>query len=172
MSEEFVDDNVVPVSENIKPTGRKRADAIAAIILISFSGYVIIESLTMPIYAQYGPGPGLFPLGLGILLAVLSVALLWDGINPGKTDKPSPFQEKKGLVSITLAILGLVGYAILITKLGYLITTFLLVIFLMMVVARDKVKTTALTAIGVTLLLYLIFEVGLHMRLPKGPFGF
>jgi putative tricarboxylic transport membrane protein len=172
MSEEFVDDNVVPVSENIKPTGKKRADAIAAIILISFSGYVIIESLTMPIYAQYGPGPGLFPLGLGILLAVLSVALLWDGINPGKTDKPSPFQEKKGLVSITLAILGLVGYAILITKLGYLITTFLLVIFLMMVVARDKVKTTALTAIGVTLLLYLIFEVGLHMRLPKGPFGF
>jgi len=160
------------VSENIKPTGKKRADAIAAIILISFSGYVIIESLTMPIYAQYGPGPGLFPLGLGILLAVLSVALLWDGINPGKTDKPSPFQEKKGLVSITLAILGLVGYAILITKLGYLITTFLLVIFLMMVVARDKVKTTALTAIGVTLLLYLIFEVGLHMRLPKGPFGF
>jgi hypothetical protein len=75
MSEEFVDDNVVPVSENIKPTGKKRADAIAAI-------------------------------------------------------------------------------------------------FLMMVVARDKVKTTALTAIGVTLLLYLIFEVGLHMRLPKGPFGF
>jgi putative tricarboxylic transport membrane protein len=172
MSEEFVDDNFVPVSDNIKPTGKKRADVIAAIILISFSGYVIVESLTMPIYAQYGPGPGLFPLGLGILLAVFSIALLWDGINPRKTDKPSPFQEKRGLVSITLAILGLVGYAILITKLGYLITTFLLVIFLMMVVARDKVKTTALTAIGVTLLLYLIFEVGLHMRLPKGPFGF
>jgi putative tricarboxylic transport membrane protein len=172
MSEEFVDDNVVPASENLNPTGKKRADAVAAIILISFSGYVIVNSLSMPIYAQYGPGPGLFPLGLGIILAVSSLALLWDGINPRKADKPSPFQEKRGMISITLAILGLVGYAILITKLGYLITTFLLVIFLMMVVARDKVKTTVLTAVGVTLLLYLIFEIGLQMRLPKGPFGF
>jgi len=68
--------------------------------------------------------------------------------------------------------LGLVGFALLISKIGYLISTFLIVLFLMGVVARDKLKTSLLTAAGVTLLLFLIFTVALGVRLPKGPFGF
>lgn len=156
----------------MKPTGRKRDEAITAIVLLAFSGYMIVESLSMPIRSEYAPGPGMFPLGLGILLAVLSLALLWDGINPRKKDKASKLQNRRGLIASGLLMLGLVAYALLIRPLGYVITTFLLVLYLMGFVARDKVKTTVLTAVGVTLLLFLIFDVALGVHLPKGPFGF
>jgi putative tricarboxylic transport membrane protein len=171
MSDEYVDD-FPAVDKTGKATGKKKADAITAIVLLAFSAYVIVESLRMKLHSEYGPGPGLFPLGLGVILAVLSLALLWDGINPRKEDKAGRFQNKKGILSAGLVILGLIGYALLINWLGYLTTTFVLVLFLMGVVARDHWKTTILTASGVTLLLYLIFQVGLDVQLPKGPFGF
>lgn len=173
MSDVVIEESeTAPTAAGEKKTGRKKADAITAVVLLAFSAFMIVESLSMPISSQYGPGPGLFPLGLGILLAILSLALLWDGVNPKVADKPSKFQNKRGLLSSALVIVGLVGYALTITWLGYLITTFLLVIFLMKVVAKDSLKTTMLTAVGVTVLLFLIFNVGLGVHLPKGPLGF
>lgn len=172
MSDEVLDDSESAGQTGENKTGRKKADAITAVVLLAFSAFIIVNSLAMPISSQYGPGPGMFPLGLGVILAILSVALLWDGINPRVKDKPSKFQNKRGLISSALLIAGLVGYALLITSLGYLLTTFLMVVFLMWVVARDSVKTTLLTALGVTFLLFLIFHVGLHVQLPTGPFGF
>jgi len=155
-----------------KPTGRKKADLVSGIALTAFSAYIILQSLKMPITAEYSPGPGMFPLGLGLILLLLSISLIWDGINPKKADKASKFQNRQGLLASGLLILGLAGYAAAIATLGYVITTFLLVLFLMGVVVRDKIKTTVLTAICVTLLLYLIFDVGLKIHLPQGPFGF
>lgn len=153
-------------------TGMKRSNQVAAIILFLFSIYMIFESLQMKLFDQYGPGPGLFPFGLGIILAILSVALFIEYASSRKKDKASPFPERAALISVGLVIVALIGYALVINTLGYVITTFIFVLFLMGVVQRDKIKMTTLTAIGVAVMLYLIFEVGLHVRLPKGPFGF
>jgi len=171
MSDDFVEDG--PVTNDLQnATGKKKSDLITSIILLAFSAYLIIESLTMSINAEYGPGPGFFPLGLGIILAILSIALIIENINPKKKDKASPFKNKAGILRSGLVIAGLVFYALVITKLGYLLTTLILVLYLMGVVARDKIKTTVITAVCVTLMLFLIFDVALGVRLPKGPFGF
>jgi len=153
-------------------TGMKRSNQVAAIILFLFSIYMISDSLKMRLFDQYGPGPGLFPFGLGIILTILSVALFIEYASSRKKDKASPFPQRSALISVGLVIVGLIGYALVINTLGYVITTFIFVLFLMGVVQRDKIKMTTLTAIGVAVMLYLIFEVGLHVRLPKGPFGF
>jgi putative tricarboxylic transport membrane protein len=156
----------------IKQTGRKRADVVSAIVLILFAAFLIFESSSLPISSEYGPGPGLFPLALGVIIGFLAILLLWDGLNPKVKDKPSKFQNKQGLFAAELVMAGLVGYGVLITRLGYLITTFLLVVFLMKIVTRDKWLTALLTALGVTLLLFMIFTVGLDVHLPRSPFGF
>lgn len=152
--------------------GMKRSNQVAAIILFLFSIYMISSSLRMRLSDQYGPGPGLFPFGLGIILAILSVALFIEYTSSRKKDKASPFPQRGALLSVGLVILALIGYALVINSLGYVITTFFFVLFLMGVVQRDKIKMTTLTAIGVAVMLYLIFEIGLQVRLPKGPFGF
>lgn len=156
-----------------KATGMKKVDLITSIILLILSGYIIFESSQMTLKDQYGPGYGFFPFWLGIILAVLSIVLLFSSLRrPDELDEPSKFPTGQGAVAVFLVILGLAGYALVLERLGYILTTFIFVAFLMGVVQRDKLKTTALTAVGVTLMLYLIFDVGLGVRLPQGPFGF
>ena len=81
----------------------------------------------MKIMVQYAPGPGLFPLGIGIIIALLSISLLVDSVNPKTPDKESKFKNKDGIKASLKMFVGLVVYALLIKTLGYMIMTFLLV---------------------------------------------
>jgi putative tricarboxylic transport membrane protein len=156
----------------LKPTGMKRANQVAAIILFSVAGYIIAQALGMRLKDEYGPGPGLFPFGLGVILAVLSASLFIEHSSSRKQDKASPFPDRKGSIAVGLVILALLAYILLINTLGFVLTTLLFVLFLMGVVQHDKPRTTIITAVAVAVMLYLIFEVGLGARLPRGPLGF
>jgi len=63
----------------------------------------------MKLSDQYGPGPGLFPLGLGLILAVLSIALFFEYSSAKKKDKASPFPEQQALFSVGLVAVALVA---------------------------------------------------------------
>lgn len=157
---------------NEAKTGRKKADMIASIVLIAFSAMIITQALSMKIMVQFGPGPGLFPLIIGIVIGVLSLSLLFESINPKTPDKPSKFQNKAGILVALKMFAGLIAYVLLINTLGYLIMTFLLVLYTMMVVEKCKIKTSLITAFSITLIMFLIFQVGLKVTLPESPFGF
>lgn len=55
--------------------------------------------------------------------------------------------------------------------LGYVISTFALVAYIMLI-QKCKISTALITAFSITLLLFLIFQIGLRVALPKGPLGF
>jgi len=151
----------------------KRIDQITAIILLLFSGYIIWQSSQMPIQAQFGPGRGFLPLWLGVILAVLSIALLFEAVKrPTDQDEPSPFPDKKGVLAVVLVVVGLIAYPLMMNALGYVLTTFIFVMFLMLAVQRNSILTTLLTSAIITLIMYLIFDLALKVRLPDGPFGF
>lgn len=152
-------------------TGQKRADLITSLILLAFSAFIIINAFSMSIYMQYAPGPGMFPLVLGIVLAILSVSLLISAVSPKGKDKESPFSNKQAMLPALLLALGLIAYAALLSTLGYIIDTFLLVLYIMLIISKDKPKTAILTAVIITAMVALIFQVGLQLRLPHGIFG-
>ena len=155
-----------------KETGKKRVDLITGIVLLLFSIFIIVEALDMKIMDQYSPGAGMFPLGVGCVLAVLSLSLVLDGLNPQKPDKASKFQNKAGIFNAFKMIVGLLVYVALLQRLGYIIMTLALVLYIMKVVEKTSLKTAVLVAVSVTLMLFLIFQVGLQVTLPRSPFGF
>lgn len=157
-----------------KPTlGMKRLDQIAAIVLLSLSAYVIAQSLRMPQWVEFAPGFGFFPFWLGVLMAILSVLLLIDAARrPAAHDEPNPFPKGTALLAVLGSMVALCAYALLLETLGYILTTLFSVAFLMGVVQRDSWRTTLLTAVIVTALLYVIFQVLLGIRLPAGFLGF
>lgn len=154
--------------EAVKQTGQKRADIITAIVLIAFAVFIIVNAVHMKIMQQYAPGPGFFPLLLGILLIILSLGILWQGIDPKKADKKTAFASKERTLSSVKLILGLAVYAAVLETLGYIIATFLLVLYIMLFVSKDKVKLSIITSLCITLLIFLIFQVGLQLHLPMG----
>jgi putative tricarboxylic transport membrane protein len=108
------------------------------------------------------PGPGFFPFLLSILMILLS--LMW--LKEAKKRFPITFG---GLKKVAFTILILLLAALLFETIGYFLTVFLLIVFLMMVGTELKswkkiIITALLTAIGV----YIVFVLLLEQPFPRG----
>ena len=152
----------------------KKADLITGVFLLVLSGLAIWGASQMPPSATFGPGAGFLPFWLGILLAVLAVILLVTAQRRPATskDSESPFPGKQALFAITSVLVGLAGYILLIEVLGYLVDTFLFIVFLMKAVEREKWPLTLMVAAGTTAVLFITFQILLKITLPSNMFGF
>jgi putative tricarboxylic transport membrane protein len=116
------------------------------------------------------PGPGFMPFGTGLFLFFFSLPALFRKSSE-EEDEEGPWAGPYWKRVIT-TIISLSVYALILTKLGYLLTTFLLMIFLFWAPEYKKwmviIIKAALSA-GVT---YLVFDKWLGCQLPKGIFGF
>ena len=54
----------------------RRPDLAKGVVFLFFSFVVIYESLALPLGSARRPGPGFFPLFLGVIFAVLSLVFL------------------------------------------------------------------------------------------------
>jgi putative tricarboxylic transport membrane protein len=152
----------------------KKAEMMAGVFLLALSGFVIWGALTMPPSSSFGPGAGFLPFWLGVLLAVLATILFvsaWRSQATEKNTKPV-FPGKQALFAITSVLVGLAVYILLIEVVGYLVDTFLFVVFLMKVVEREKWPLTLMIAVSTTVGLFITFQILLQITLPSNMFGF
>ncbi len=152
----------------------KKADLITGVVLLVLSGFVIWEASQMPPSATFGPGSGFLPFWLGVLLAALATILFVSAWRRPATEKDSEsvFPGKHALFAITSVLVGLAGYILLIEVLGYLVDTFLFIVFLMKAVEREKWPLTLMVAVGTTAVLFITFKFLLRITLPSNIFGF
>lgn len=92
----------------IANTGNKRVEVITSLLLLAFSAVVITMALDMRIIVRRAPGPGMFPLGLGCVIAILSASILIENLNPKKPDKASKFNNMEGVTRILLLMGGII----------------------------------------------------------------
>ena len=151
----------------------KKADMITGIVLLVLSGYVIQEAWRMPPSASFGPGSGFLPFWLGVVLAAFATILLVSAWRRQATEKDGEpvFPGKQALLGITLVLVGLAAYIFLIEILGYLVDTFLFIVYLMKVVEREKWPLTLMVAVITTAALFIIFQFLLQIKLPSNMFG-
>jgi putative tricarboxylic transport membrane protein len=151
----------------------KKSEMMTGIVLMVLSGFVIWEALEMPPSATFGPGAGFLPFWLGIVLAVLATILFVSAWRRPATEKEGEpvFPGKQALFTIVLTLTGLAGYILLIEVLGYLMDTFLFIVFLMKAVEREKWPLTLMIAAGTTAVLFFTFQILLKITLPSNMFG-
>jgi putative tricarboxylic transport membrane protein len=125
------------------------------------------------------PGPGFFPLLLGSLLGILGILLLvksWierrkavghDKEQSGEGAGLAGFWTNKKPFSV---LAGLVIYSAILERLGFLLSTFLFLMLLLRGVGSQKWTLAIITAVSISLLSYLIFEIWLKAQLPPGIF--
>ena len=112
------------------------------------------------------PGPGFLPFGLAIVLILLSLLLI--SINWKKPKSPVPFWPHHTWLRPLLGVAILVFFALVIGKLGFIITTFIFLLIWMGVIERLRWRTLISISIGTTVALYLIFRLFLEVPLPLG----
>ncbi|MHB8830065.1 MAG: tripartite tricarboxylate transporter TctB family protein, partial [Syntrophales bacterium] len=151
-----------------------KAEMIAGVVLLLLSGLVIFGALQMPPPASFGPGAGFLPFWLGVLLAVLATILFVSAWRSQATMQGSEplFPGKQALFAITLVLVGLAVYILLIDVLGYVVDTFLFIVFLVRVVERESWPLTLKLAVAATAGLFMVFHILLEITLPSNMFGF
>ena len=121
------------------------------------------------------PGPGYFPFGAGVLLGVIGLSLLVKAlfreslkrIPVVSTNPPGPLKWQ----NIILTLAGMLVYIFLLSWLGFVLCTFLLMVYFVWIVGKQRWAVSLIASLSVTMASYLLFEVLLDAGLPKGILG-
>ena len=146
-------------------------DRWSSIFLLLVSLVVLQQAFEMGLGNINSPGPGLVPMILGAILAVLStIVFLRDLIKPGKQigledNRQGFIHARLGQTVVSMGI-----YAYVFPKTGFYVSTFLFLIVLFRDTKRKwwiAVLYPALTVLGT----YILFTGLLGIRFPKGDWG-
>jgi len=146
----------------------KRFDRYAGVIFLAIGAFFVSESMRIssnPTISKVGPST--MPMMLGILLLILSVRLIYETFRypEGRSKEKQKLHYGRFAVIFGAAVL----YALLIEKLGYVITTFLFLVISFQMMQRGRWLVSILIAGLFSLGVYYGFVKALHGFLPGFP---
>jgi len=152
----------------------KKADQWSGFFLLILSALICWGAYDLPYGKVRDPGPGFLPWWLGVILGMMSLALLLKSTWQKKEAKSlgDLWRSKIRWARIFLALLALFLFASLLDTAGFLIISFLFLSFLLRFIEPQPWKSVIGWAIAGSASFYLVFEVWLALRFPKGPLGF
>ena len=116
------------------------------------------------------PGAGFIFFWSGLILVILSLIVLADSVR-SLADSAGEMGEMNW-TKIALVLLSLLLYAFCLERLGFVLTTFILVSFFLGCIEDINWFRSLGIACATALATYAMFELWLKIRLPKGLFGF
>lgn len=112
-------------------------------------------------------GPGFYPFIVACALVLLSAALILGSYRSREEAAPDTSAEK-GLRKIVLALIGLFGFGIFLPYAGFLLTTFILLLFLLRFIEPVRWVAAVFTAAATTGVCYALFVRWLGVQMPRG----
>jgi putative tricarboxylic transport membrane protein len=153
---------------------RKKYEAIVPIFWISLSIFVMVGSYKLGLGSFHNPGPGLMPFLLGIILLLVSIFIVWKSFSKIQISNDIPEERapiKVNFWKIVLVSGSLIIYALLLDRLGFLVSTLLLLLFLFKAAGSQKWRFVMAASVLTVIIIYLFFT-SLGIRFPKGVFKF
>jgi hypothetical protein len=136
--------------------------------LAAAGAYLAMASM-FPLGTVARPGPGFFPVGVGVFLCLAAAALAVFGFRPAAgTPVPRLAPDERARVVATVA--GLAGFCLLMPWLGYPACAFLFVALLLRRLGGSAWPIVVITAALSALLTHYVFGILLGVPLPRGPF--
>ncbi|MBP1930944.1 tripartite tricarboxylate transporter TctB family protein [Ammoniphilus resinae] len=145
----------------------KTFDRYASIAFLAIGILFIIESRKITASA-YGSevGPNIFPLGLGLVLVVLSLRLLYETFKYQQTEKRRSSLDYKrfGIIFVAAFV-----YCYFLEDIGYVLSTFLFLLIGFQTMQQGKIWSSILISGGFSFGVYYLFVEVLKGSLPGLP---
>jgi putative tricarboxylic transport membrane protein len=141
---------------------------ITALVLLVFAAGFLWEASRYPFGTPGSPGPGFLPVVLGVVFAILSLALL---IRPGRPVEGILPPDRGAAIRIVVTIAAITVAILLFDRLGFLVAGTLLMLVLLLVLDRRPIRAVVLAPVS-TVLVYAVFKVWLRVPLPPGLLSF
>lgn len=118
------------------------------------------------------PGPGFVAFFSGLFLSGVGLVMFFSSAFLKISDRPDFGQVFHNIswsrLAYTMALL--LGYALLLNTLGYILTTLLAMWGLLFDWKKSSLASSFLSSLLTTAVTYLVFEVWLHCQFPRGLF--
>jgi putative tricarboxylic transport membrane protein len=146
----------------------RRSTIAASLILAGLAGLIFSEASRLAFGNIRVPQTGFFPSILAILLLFFSIALLVQTHRQagGESREQSIKNEAWIRISITLTVM--LGFALVLEKLGFLLSTFTVMLLLLRVIEPQKWPRVIVVALATALVSYFLFARLLNIPLPAG----
>ncbi len=146
----------------------QRSCQITALCFVALSAFIVWESSwNLQYYTKLGPGSGFFPLWLGVFMGGLSLAwLVQVSGRKGSPEEVAFLPERQGIVRIFSTVASLASAAIFMNLLGFQLTMFLFMVFLLRVLGRQTLWVTLVAAFLGSVGMYHVFGRYLDLHLP------
>ncbi len=134
--------------------------------------FICIGSLRLSLGKFHNPGPGFLSFFAGLTVAGLALVVHIQSRRTGRgaeKKKPEPIwsDRQKGFKMI-LTVAALFAYAVAMNYLGFLISTFLFLAFLLKAIEPQRWSIALIGSLLASVAFYAIFEIGLQSQLPAG----
>ena len=142
-------------------------DRVAGIVLVLAAIAIAWESRVLPLGTLHRPGPAYMPLVTASLLGLMGalVALRGGGPSIGALAWPEARHA-----AFLLAACAFAAYAL--ERLGYRLTTAIMVVFFLGLLERRNPLAVLATALGLSFGSFYLFSNLLRVPLPLGPWNF
>ena len=143
-------------------------DAVVALIMIAIGAVVMYDSHRIGSgWSADGPQSGYFPFYIGLLIAASSAVNLFQAIRKGR-DR-SVFVPHKKLRLVLAVFLPSMVYVFAIGYVGIYVASALFIAVFMWWQGKFRLLKIVPVSVGVSVSLFLMFEVWFKVSLPKGP---
>jgi putative tricarboxylic transport membrane protein len=153
----------------------KKHDRTGGLVWFVLGICICIGSIQLRLGSFHTPGPGFLPFLSGGALGIFGLILLFSTTFPKPRGEEKVKSEKslvkwnwKKFLNPILILLVLLVYILLLEPIGFLLTTFICLLFLFKLSEPGKWVMPITLSFFVTTLSYLIFSVWLQCQFPKG----
>lgn len=149
-----------------------RLQRVVYVVLVGLGAYVVWQATALSYYTRVGPGPGFFPLWLGILLIALALATLIFSFFPRS---PIVFEEpivphRAAGFQMVINFAMVAFFALTVNAIGFVASMFI-VLLVLLLVNRVPVLLALAVALGGGLGASYAFAAWLGVYLPPAPYG-
>ena len=148
-----------------------RGEVISGVVLAALGGYIVSEAARWEYLGPDGPGPGFFPVWYGVVMIVLSAALVAQNVLAKATAGGKPVNWRE-IRRVFIAWAGFVASVLLLKVLGFILSFGIFVLFIVAGLYRRPWRVAVSVAVGCAAGFYLVFPLALNVRLPTGILGF
>ena len=139
-------------------------DMITGMVIMLLSAYWFFEANKM-LKVDLGIGPGGYPKFVASCLFLLGLLLTLQGVIKG-LPKPEGKIDRKALLRVIIFVAVTIVYVVAMKEMGFLLLTPPYLFFACWFFKYRKKIIAALTSIGVTAVVYIVFRIFFYIPLP------
>ena len=153
-----------------------KKDFSSGLFLFLLGLFLAFLSIRYSIWSKFGPDEGFFPLAVAMTIIGLSLIIIARSFfvaQPQERAKTSEGQKRKiiTVLRVSIYVILMLLYGFMLEKIGFLITSAVLILPILKYVEKQRWKITLLVGFGSIITSYVLFVHFLGVPLPRGFIG-